>query len=178
MLFDHNYVLSIFKVILIPIQSFPHTVPMSGLYFTLNGTVYHPGEAVIITEIGDSTRDNAGSSLLCVTSNVNTECCRTSDGGNVGGWYFPNGTIVLRRNSVAPSHIFTRSGLKGQVLLNRRNGVMSPTGIYECRVPVPGAGNASAQITIGQCANFTHSMAHKMQGAEWSHTYQGTCPPT
>ena len=127
--------------------------------------MYHPGEAVIITDIGESTISNAATSLACVTSNVNTECCRLSDGpggsgGRVGEWYFPNGTIVPRRSD-APSADFTRSGFTHEVRLNRRNNAMSPTGIYECRVP-DGAGNATAQITIGECINFSRNIATKV----------------
>ena len=115
-----------------------------------------PGDTVVITAIGDS-RTDPDSSLVCVTSNVNIYCCRESDGGNVGEWYFPSGIMVPRRNS-APSSDFTRSGFTHQVRLNRRNNAMSPTGIYECRVPDPvatnasqeGAVNATAQITVGE----------------------------
>ena len=123
--------------------------PTSGLYFTLNGMVYLPGDTVLITAIGDSGTD-PDSSLVCVTSNVNMNCCRGSDGGNVGEWYFPSGAIVPRRNSDASSANFTRRGFTHQVQLNRRNGAISPTGIYECRVPDSGAGNGTAQITIGE----------------------------
>ena len=132
---------------------------MAGLYFTLDDIVYHPGEAVIITDIGRTAIiDNAGTSLVCVTSNVNTECCRGSDGpggsgGRVGEWYFPNGTIVPRQ-SEDPSADFTRTGSTNQVRLNRRRSAVSPTGIYECRVP--DSANASvivtAQITVGERA--------------------------
>ena len=120
--------------------------------------MYLPGGTVIITGIGDSTTDPAGPSLVCVTSNVNTKCCRGSDGpggsgGSVGEWYFPNGTMVPR-NGRAPSADFTRSGFTHQIRLNRKNNAMSPTGIYECRVPET-ASNASAssvtaQITVGE----------------------------
>ena len=135
---------------------FPVAAPTSGLYFTLNGMVYLPEDTVLITAIGISGTD-ADSSLVCVTSNVNMDCCRESDGGNVGEWYFPNGTIVAR-NSAAPSADFTRRGFTHEVRLNRRNGAMSPTGIYECRVPDPvatnaseeGVVNATAQITVGE----------------------------
>ena len=116
--------------------------------------VYLPGDIVLITAIGVSGTD-ADSSLMCVTSNVNTQCCRGSDGGNVGEWYFPSGTKVPRQKS-APSADFTRSGSTHQVRLNRRNSAMSPTGIYECRVPDSGAANASAvtaQITVGEAKN-------------------------
>ena len=116
--------------------------------------VYLPGDAVLITAIGVSGTD-ADSSLVCVTSNVNTQCCRESDGGNLGEWYFPNGAMVPR-NIAAPSADFTRSGFTHLVRLNRRNGAMSPTGMYECRVPDSGAANASdvtAQITVGEAKN-------------------------
>ena len=95
--------------------------------------MYLPGSIILVTAIEDS-RTDPDSSLVCVTSNVNTQCCRGRDGGNVGDWYFPDGTIVPR-NSAAPSADFTRSGFTHQVRLNRRNNAMSPTGIYECRVP-------------------------------------------
>ena len=110
--------------------------------------VHLPGDTVLITAIGDSGTD-PNSSLACVTSNVNMYCCRGSDGGNVGGWYFPNGTIVPR-NSAAPSANFTRSGFTHQVRLNRRNNAISPTGIYECRVPNGDGMNTAAQITVGE----------------------------
>ena len=118
--------------------------------------MYLPGEAILITDIGvfDSTND-PGRSLVCETSNVNTQCCRGSDGGNVGEWHFPNGPMVSR-NMGAPSSVdFTRSGFTHQVRLNRRNNAMSPTGIYECRVPDSNAKNVTAQITIGQCMLIT-----------------------
>ena len=89
-----------------------------------------------------------------MTSNVNTQCCRTSDGGNVGEWHFPNGTMVPRNSAAVLADLdFTRSGFTHQVRLNRRNNVMSPTGIYECRVHDSGeatASNETAQITVGE----------------------------
>ncbi len=69
-----------------------------GLYFTLNGTTYSSGATVPITSIGVSNGEDAGSSLVCVTSYVNTNCCRGMDnpiGDPVGNWVWPNGTIVL-----------------------------------------------------------------------------------
>ena len=78
-----------------------------------------------------------GTSLVCVTSNINMNCCRGMDGPNsksLGEWHFPDGTIVPR-NSDAPSANFTRSSFSHQVRLNRMNNARSPNGIYECRVP-------------------------------------------
>ncbi len=109
----------------------------TGLYFTLSGTVYLPGDSVLITDIGEFTffiPEGAASSLVCNTSNVNTQCCRTSDGWNVGEWFFPNGTMVLR-NRGNENLNFTRSGFTHQVRLNHRNNALMPTGEYSCRVP-------------------------------------------
>ena len=114
--------------------------------------MYLPGDAVLITDIGEftaATAAGAGTSLVCVTSNVNTQCCRGSDGGNVGEWYFPDGTIVPR-NKGAETNDFTRSGFTHQVRLNRRNSATSPTGTYECRVPDGATGElVNASIILG-----------------------------
>ena len=112
--------------------------------------MYLPGDAVLIIDIGvfTATETGAGTSLVCVTSNVNTQCCRGADGGSVGEWYFPNGDIVLR-NNVAGTADFSRSGFTHQVRLNRRNNATGPTGVYECRVPPLGGGAlVTASITI------------------------------
>ena len=106
--------------------------PIDGLYFTLSGIVdsYPPG---------DNTNPTApGPSLVCVTSNVNTYCCRGSDndnGGAQGNWLYPNGTMVLGNNA-NPNGGFTRSSHTQQIRLNRkRPDVMSPTAVYICEVP-------------------------------------------
>ncbi len=100
----------------------------------MNGTTYSSGATVPITGIGASNGEDAGLSLVCVTSNVNTMCCRPSDGGNAGEWYFPNGNIVPR-NSASPNGDFTRSGFTHQVRLNRRNNASTLNGVYTCVVP-------------------------------------------
>ena len=49
--------------------------PSTGLYFTLSGTVYLPGDTILITDIGsDNTNDRSdpGSSLVCNTTNAIT----------------------------------------------------------------------------------------------------------
>ena len=109
------------------------------MYFLLNGALRTPDEAIAITDIGVDSGADPGASLVCVTSNVNTQCCREADGGDVGEWYFPNGTLVSRNSTGNIS----RSSFTGQVRLNRRNNATLPTGIYECRVP---AGNGFLQV--------------------------------
>ena len=92
----------------------------SGLYFTLNGTVYLTGESVFITDIGaftGPTLEGAASSLVCVTRNVNTQCCRNSDGERAGEWFYPNGTLVP---GLSGNSSFFRSGFTHQVRLNHR----------------------------------------------------------
>ena len=111
--------------------------------------MYHPNDSVLITSIDSET--NPDSPLVCVTSNINMNCCRGIDGGNVGEWHFPNGTMVPRNSSAPSSANFTRNGFTHQVRLNRRNGAVLPTGMYECRVPeLGGASNVTAQIIIGE----------------------------
>ncbi len=119
--------------------------PSNGLYFSLNGTIYLPGDTILITDVGDSfppgdqtDQVDTGPSLVCVTSNVNNWCCRGDDhpgSGPVGNWLFPDGTIVLG-NSASPYGDFTRSSHTQQIRLNRkRTDVISPTGVYTCEVP-------------------------------------------
>ncbi len=137
----------------------------SGLYFTLRGTVYLPGDTISITDVGDGyltecMNDNQFdpvSSLVCVTSNVNTNCCRDRDhpgNGSVGNWLYPNGAIVIG-NSANSNGDFTRSSHTQQIRLNRkRANVMSPTGVYTCQVPDGyNFSTHTANITIGK--NYT-----------------------
>ena len=97
-----------------------------------------PGATVIITEIGTSTGtepNQAGTALVCDTTNVNTQCCRGSDSGNgpVGFWYDPDGAQIPRGADAGPLY---RTGSTEQVRLSRMSGsVMGPLGAYECRVP-------------------------------------------
>jgi hypothetical protein len=112
----------------------------------LDDTVYLPGDTVLITDIGvfvevalDIDPVDSGASLVCMTEHVNTHCCRGSDGmngmgGSKGEWFGPDGD-QLPRFGAAPYADFSRSGYAQQVRLNRRNNAMSPTGVFECRVP-------------------------------------------
>ncbi len=127
----------------------------------MSGTVYLPGSAIPITDVGDSyLPDNTtnptdpGPSLVCVTSNINTMCCRGRDhpgtSGSLGNWLYPNGSMVLgNRNNF--NQDFTRSSHTQQIRLNR--DVLSPTGVYTCEVPdesIP-AMNHTATITLCEC---------------------------
>ena len=114
--------------------------------------MYLPGDTVLITDIGEAldfpSNIDPGSSLVCITTNFNTNCCRNSDGGNVGEWFFPSGTIVPR-NRTNPKGDFTRTGFTHQARLNRRNNAMTPLGTYTCVVPdMNNSMNHTATITL------------------------------
>ncbi len=108
------------------------------------------------------TPPDPGPSLVCVTSNVNTMCCRGSDHpgiGPVGNWFYPNGTIVLG-NTANPNGDFTRSTHTQQIRLNRkRPDVMSPAGVFTCVIPdeINTAIIHTATITLGECESKVHA---------------------
>ena len=117
---------------------------------------YPSGSSVPLTEVGffDPATGRAApdSSLVCITSEVNTQCCRSSDGGNVGEWLFPDGSLVPRRAGNSGTD-FVRSGYTHQVRLSRRNDASGPYGAYTCTVPrQDGYGGLvhTAVITLGQ----------------------------
>ena len=121
------------------------------VYFTLNGTVYLPGDTILITDIGtENTSDmnDPGSSLVCNTTNVNTNCCRDVDGGSKGEWLDPDGTMILN----STSDDFYRTRYTHQIRLNRRNDAISPTGVFTCVIPNDGDStmNHTATITISE----------------------------
>ena len=108
------------------------------LYFTWRGNRYEPGDSILITDVGLHHGDaGPGDSLVCVTTDVNTQCC--TDEGGVGEWFLPDGSMVIRniddhnRNSQ-----IIRTGRTNQVRLNFRTRQTSPTGEYTCLVPETG----------------------------------------
>ena len=131
--------------------------PNTGLYFTLHGTVYLPSDTILITDIGsDNTnnRSDPGSSLVCVTTNVNTHCCRSIDnpnGGARGEWYLPDSTRIVNN----PNNNFYKTRYTQQVRLNLKNNAMSPTGVFTCEVPnnMSNTMKHTATIRIGECSS-------------------------
>ena len=112
--------------------------------------MYLPGDTILITDIGSSNAGDSdpGSSLVCVTTNVNTHCCRGADGGSRGEWLDPDETRILN----SPNSNFYRTRYTHQVRLNNRNNAMSPTGVFTCVVPndEDNTTNHNATITIGK----------------------------
>ena len=122
------------------------------LYFTWRGNRYEPGDSILITDVGlhvtSGYNIGPGDSLVCVTTDVNTQCC--NDTGGVGEWFLPNGNMVPRniddpnRNSQ-----IIRTGRTNQVRLNFRGRQKSPTGEYTCVIPeIDGLVNQTAGIRL------------------------------
>ena len=111
-----------------------------------NGSNYYNNDSLNISLVGSQPTDriDPGSTLVCVTANVNTACCRAGDNngetnataGAVGEWHYPNGTTVPRGNS-NNSHLgFRRYGYTSHLRLSAFNGsVSNPQGLYHCKVP-------------------------------------------
>ena len=127
------------------------TGTVTQLYFTWRGNRYEPGDSILITDVGlHHGISGPGDSLVCVTTDVNTQCCT-----NVGEWFFPDGSMVLRnmddpnRNSQV-----MRTGHTNQVRLNFRTQQTSPTGEYTCVVSETGGSviqTAGIRLVTGTC---------------------------
>ena len=131
--------------------------PSFGLYFTLNGRIHLPGDTILISDIGPqpANLNNAGSTIVCVTTNVNTACCRDVDnpfnihhGGAVGDWYYPDGTNITHANNDTERN-FARFDFRHQLRLGRTTSGPVTLGEYRCAVPHPITGVViNATITI------------------------------
>ena len=130
--------------------------PSIGLYFMLNGIIYLPGDSILISDIGPQpfNRRDPGSTLVCVTTNVNTACCRDDDnpsnlntGGAIGEWYYPNTTEVPSPSENVIN--FARFGYTHHVRLARVvSDSTPPPGVYTCQVPLNTNVIYNASITI------------------------------
>ncbi len=108
------------------------------MYFELNGEVYKNNSFVRISDIGED--DEA---LLCKTDKV--ECCGTIP-NRFGEFYFPDGVRVpIKRDGQQ----FYRNRGEQQIRLNRRRGIMSPTGVYRCEIPDSNNVLQKVFVTVG-----------------------------
>ena len=97
---------------------------IAGVYFELNGKMFTNNSVISIDTIGQD--DEA---LLCKTDKE--ECCiKKSD--RVGEFYYPNGVQVPINKA---RQGFYRNRGSQLIRLNRRPGIMSPTGSYRCEIP-------------------------------------------
>ena len=106
--------------------------------FMLRNQTYLNNSIVAINDIGDG--DDA---LLCVTDKP--DCClHVSKRSGQGEFYYPNNSRV-RFNTGAPWY---RNRGPQVVRLNRRNGTLSPTGVYRCEIPDSTGMDQSLYINI------------------------------
>ena len=134
---------------------FTSAPPSTGLYFQLGNTIYLSGDTVPITDIGPqlSDRSDSGSTLVCVTTNVNTQCCRGKDnpnGGPLGNLFGPSGVLVPGFNSIgSAANIFYVVRYTHQLRLGSQGSPIGPLGEYTCAVrATDGNSVISAKITI------------------------------
>ena len=115
--------------------------------------LYLPGDIVNINDIGTQLlddRSNPGSTLVCVTTNVNMACCRNRDNNNngaIGNWYYPNGGMVNGAGGASGEN-FTKYVFRHQLRLSSQGAPEGPLGEYRCEIPDGSGGNVNARINI------------------------------
>ena len=105
----------------------------------LGNRIYLPGDTIFISDIGPQpgNRSDPGSTLVCVTTYVNMECCRKMDNlDNVrkGNWFNPDNQQVPTSSSATSNDILVRVGWLHQIRL-AKNGNAIQCGLYKCEVP-------------------------------------------
>ena len=121
----------------------------SVVRFILNGTVYFNNSVIKISDIG--TEQTLSSPLVCLTDF--RPCCRakySKDQPIVGGWQYPNGSVVPGRNEGGMYGFFrTRGENDGTVNLYRgKSGITGPFGRYCCEIP------DTSNVFVTLCANL------------------------
>ena len=92
-----------------------------GVYFELKGRSYANNSAIRLIDIGEG--ENA---LFCKTNKQ--DCCTN----RYGQLYYPNGVQVPIKKLL---HGFYRNRGERIVRLNRKKGILSPIGRYQCEIP-------------------------------------------
>ena len=145
-----NNICKIFYNIIDFLYYFCLVAPTRGLYFMLNNTLILPGGSVLISDIGShlGNRSDPGSTLVCITTNVNTACCRKRDNNGetndtaraVGQWHYPNGTQVPHPSDGNVVDVVTISYTQQIRLGKAVSDSTPPLGVYTCQVPDPSTG--------------------------------------
>ena len=95
----------------------------------LKGVTYNSNEVIPLTSVGEGTNG-----VICMTTRM--DCCTNALGETRNGdWYYPNGDGIVP-NSLANEAFYRNRGTQ-QVILNRRNNAMSPTGCFCCELDDP-----------------------------------------
>ena len=127
----------------------------TGVYLSLKGIRYSNRSVIFTTEIGEtdvSSSPPQNNGLQCITDRM--PCCRF-EGGQVGEWFFPDGTIVPAGPRTGLTFYRNRGSLRddGTVNLNRDNiNVTSPTGLFCCTIPDATGTSQTLCANIGRLA--------------------------
>ena len=105
----------------------------------LGNRIYLPGDTIFISDIGvqPNNKSDPGSTLVCVTINVNIKCCRgidNPDEARIGNWMNPDNQQVPKSYSATSNDSFVRVGWLHQIRL-AKNGNAIQCGLYTCEVP-------------------------------------------
>ena len=126
----------------------------TGLYFMKGNTIYNSGDTVNINAIGNQPIDHSdpGTTLVCVTSNINHHCCRNKDNPNMGALGYivdSNGQNLndLRYIGSATDDLFVVRRNQ-QLRLGKVGSPTGPLGVYTCVVPDMSGSDVTANITL------------------------------
>ena len=97
---------------------------MPSVYFQLNDKVYPNNSVISLSDVGENEQ-----ALMCRTDLLT--CCATPP-NRFGEFYYPSGDAVSVKKA---GHGFYRDRGAQEVRLNRREGVISPSGRFRCAVP-------------------------------------------
>ena len=128
--------------------------PSVGLYFMMGNTIYNSGDTVNINAIGNQPIDlsDPGTTLVCVTSNVNDRCCRSNDNldmGALGNILDSNGQNLNDLSDIrsdTDALIVVRHNQK--LRLGKVGSPTGPLGVYTCVVPDMSGSDVTANITL------------------------------
>ena len=127
--------------------------PTRGLYFMMGTRLLLPGESVNITDIGEQPpydRSDNGSTLVCVTDNVNLKYCwdGESEGILIGDWIHNNQPVLSLNNAAGLTDVFVRIVYTCQLHLAAKGHPTGPVGNYTCSVPHTNGTNATATVSL------------------------------
>lgn len=112
------------------------------------GMTYYSNEVIPLTSVGEGTYG-----VICMTTRTNC-CTNTMDEMRNGEWYYPNETIVPTNGM---NQDFYRNRRTQQVILNRRNSAMSPTGCFCCEFDTP---TESICITLSPSSKIINQISY------------------
>lgn len=110
------------------------------IYPHLSFMLFSNHSYIDLSLIGENDDNNI---LQCSTDLIT--CCSSTQGDYRGDWYYPNGEKL--QFSSGGADIYQRRDDRVVKLL-RRNGDVSPTGIYRCEIPTTAVHNDSNGNTL------------------------------